>query len=414
MFAVAKVDRIHLVEPNRMNRKRGDMTVIMLDDGIRRIAVRRFGGGHTGHRSMPGREPGDLAAPVSIRRWPIARMVFGHQPVEAGTCRDAVPFGDRDTSKEDWNVDRGQVSPGRTPGSDGRDLRSPPGIGGHRREKSGAAEAIAEDGYLYLPGYLAGKWAGARRGSSAVFMTWATGSGSTVDGRRISEQYRARRQSYANPNSEIDQAHQALRNVLYDGRMIDFYRMLFEEKVRAFDFTWHRAKTDSQETASNPHCDIVFMGRGSHRLCTSWTPLGDIPTEMGGLIVLEGSSHLDHVKSTYGTLDVDRYCTNYDDAAEIEEGTKVWQDWVKNGAYNNNAFETRQELGGRWLTTDYAAGDLLVFSMFTMHASMDNHTDRFRLSTDTRYQPASEPVDERWIGDEPIAHGPDGKVGLIC
>lgn len=277
---------------------------------------------------------------------------------------------------------------------------------------------LAEDGYLYLPGYLDRELVlEARRGELQLFhdLGYLDPDQPLMDG-VVSEQYRG---EAANPYGEPElqkstKRNQALRNVLHDGRMIEFYRMLFEEKVRAFDFIWHRAKTDSQETAANPHCDIVFMGRGSHRLCTSWTPLGDIPIEMGGLIVLEGSSHLDHVKSTYGTLDVDRYCTNYDDAAEIEDGSKVWQDWVKNGAYNDNAFETRQELGGRWLTTDYEAGDLLVFSMFTMHASMDNHTDRFRLSTDTRYQPASEPVDERWIGDDPIAHGPDGKIGLIC
>ena len=277
---------------------------------------------------------------------------------------------------------------------------------------------LAEDGYLYLPGYLDRELVlAARQEELKLFLDlgYLDPDRPLMDG-VVHEKYRG---EAANPYGEPElqkstKRNELLRQVLYDGRMIDFYRMLFEEKVRAFDFTWHRAKTDSRETAANPHCDIVFMGRGSHRLTTSWTPLGDIPTEMGGLIVLEGSSHLDHVKSTYGTLDVDRYCTNYDDAAEIEDGSKVWQDWVKNGAYNNNAFETRQELGGRWLTTDYAAGDLLVFSMFTMHASMDNHTDRFRLSTDTRYQPASEPVDERWIGDNPIAHGPDGKIGLIC
>jgi hypothetical protein len=45
---------------------------------------------------------------------------------------------------------------------------------------------------------------------------------------------------------------------------------------------------------------------------------------------------------------------------------------------------------------------------------MDNHTNRLRLSTDTRYQLASEPVDERWIGEDPIAHGPEAKKGIIC
>lgn len=40
--------------------------------------------------------------------------------------------------------------------------------------------------------------------------------------------------------------------------------------------------------------------------------------------------------------------------------------------------------------------------------------DALRLSTDTRYQLASEPVDERWIGENPIAHGLDAKKGMIC
>jgi hypothetical protein len=52
--------------------------------------------------------------------------------------------------------------------------------------------------------------------------------------------------------------------------------------------------------------------------------------------------------------------------------------------------------------------------MFTLHASLDNQTERVRLSTDSRYQLASEAVDERWIGEKPLAHGPEAKVGMIC
>ena len=60
------------------------------------------------------------------------------------------------------------------------------------------------------------------------------------------------------------------------------------------------------------------------------------------------------------------------------------------------------------------AGDMLVFSMFTVHTSLDNHSDRIRISSDTRYQLASEPVDERWVGENPPAHGPSIKQGMIC
>ena len=63
---------------------------------------------------------------------------------------------------------------------------------------------------------------------------------------------------------------------------------------------------------------------------------------------------------------------------------------------------------------DFHAGDVLLFGMYMMHASTDNHSRGFRLSSDTRYQLDSEPVDERWVGKNPPGHGPSGKRGMIC
>ena len=60
------------------------------------------------------------------------------------------------------------------------------------------------------------------------------------------------------------------------------------------------------------------------------------------------------------------------------------------------------------------AGDLLFFGMHTLHASADNHTNRFRLSTDSRYQLASEPADERWAGPNPAGHSNKARKGMIC
>ena len=71
----------------------------------------------------------------------------------------------------------------------------------------------------------------------------------------------------------------------------------------------------------------------------------------------------------------------------------------------SNPVALRQKLGGRWLTTDFKAGDVLSFSMGTVHASLDNHSKQIRPSTDSRYQLASEPVDERWVGPPPASHG---------
>jgi len=211
----------------------------------------------------------------------------------------------------------------------------------------------------------------------------------------------------------LAQGNAPLLKVLYDGPMMDFYARFLDGPVRHFDYTWCRAKPPGDESATRPHYDVVYMGRGTKRLHTSWTPLGDIPLRMGGLMILEGSHRLEEVKSTYGQLDVDVYCTNYPDAADIETGAKQWQN-PNGGTYANDAIATRTKFGGRWLTTDYEMGDVLIFSMYTMHASMDNQTNRIRLSTDTRYQLASEPVDERWIGENPIAHGLQAKQGMIC
>lgn len=74
----------------------------------------------------------------------------------------------------------------------------------------------------------------------------------------------------------------------------------------------------------------------------------------------------------------------------------------------------RERLGGCWLTNQFNMGDVLVFSGFTAHASLDNQSDKMRLSSDSRYQRASETADERWIGKNPISHGADAKRGMIC
>ena len=59
----------------------------------------------------------------------------------------------------------------------------------------------------------------------------------------------------------------------------------------------------------------------------------------------------------------------------------------------------------RWLTADYRAGDVLAFPMDLLHGSCTNRNDAaapLRLSSDIRFQPRSEPVDDR-----NTAHGAD-------
>jgi hypothetical protein len=67
------------------------------------------------------------------------------------------------------------------------------------------------------------------------------------------------------------------------------------------------------------------------------------------------------------------------------------------------------------VTAEFSPGDFITFGMFLVHASLDNRTEnRLRISSDARYQRASEPIDERWIGVNPSGHSTAGKRGRIC
>lgn len=214
-------------------------------------------------------------------------------------------------------------------------------------------------------------------------------------------------------SGEYGNNNPSLERVLYRGPMMTFYERLFGEPVRHYDFTWlRRVSGHTQGTA--PHADVVYMGRGTWELYTSWTPLGDIDWELGGLMILEGSIHQTNRLRKYLQSDVDTYCVNSPDAADIASGRKLWQ-W--GGVLTDNPVSLQQHLGGRWLTTEFRMGDVLMFSVLTIHASLDNQTNRFRLSSDSRYQRVRDPIDERWIrvdGQPPVGHGVAGKRGRIC
>jgi hypothetical protein len=165
-------------------------------------------------------------------------------------------------------------------------------------------------------------------------------------------------------------------------QIMGFFEGFLGGPVLTYDYKWLRAIGPGGN--SGAHYDIVYMGRGTQKVYTAWTPLGDVPLEMGPLAVLVGSHRFERVRETYGKMDVDR-------------------DHVT-GSFSNDPVEVMDRHGGQWRTSGFKAGDVLIFGMFTMHGSLNNVSDRFRLSTDTRYQLASEPVDERWIGEDPIAH----------
>jgi Phytanoyl-CoA dioxygenase (PhyH) len=127
-------------------------------------------------------------------------------------------------------------------------------------------------------------------------------------------------------------------------------------------------------TATQAHYDLVYLREGSERVLSMWIPLGDCPIEMGGLAYLEGSHHWVMAEERNGMLKRP--------AASITANLPALAD----------------EHDSRWLLANYEAGDVMVHSSYIVHASTDNvdPANRIRLSTDFRYQRASEPIDWRW------------------
>ncbi len=173
--------------------------------------------------------------------------------------------------------------------------------------------------------------------------------------------------------------------VLEAPALFELFTELFDEPATTLDFKWLRPVGTGELTGA--HLDAVFMNRGSNRLLTTWIPLGTISPDEGTLTIVPGSHRspeYGRVRATYGQMDVDR---------DNVEG------WL-----TDDPPTVTVDFGGQWATTTFDPGDALVFTMLTMHASTTNTTDRYRLSCDTRFQPAGEPRDERWMGVDPIGH----------
>ncbi|CAN5443704.1 phytanoyl-CoA dioxygenase family protein [soil metagenome] len=201
---------------------------------------------------------------------------------------------------------------------------------------------------------------------------------------------------------------EALERVIYGDRVMAFYSDFLGGEAAHFDYTWLRAVAPGKGTY--PHCDVVFMGRGTKNLYTAWVPLGDVPLEAGGLIVVEGSHKDEATRQGYATMDVDTVCENKPGSNPLKEAGLPGF-----GELGSDMRAVRNRLGGRILTAkEFRMGDLLTFSVYTVHGSLDNGSNQIRLSSDSRYQLASEPMDERWVGENPPGHGGNSVRGLIC
>jgi len=158
---------------------------------------------------------------------------------------------------------------------------------------------------------------------------------------------------------------ESMHRLPHHPNLIRLYETLFQDRVLvharhiARMITSHRIMVPTP-----PHQDFPLI-QGTSNTWTAWIPLGDCPRAMGGLTALRGSHRLGYVpiQSAKG-------------AGGIAAQTCPWEtDWVE---------------------TDYEAGDVLTFPSYTIHKALRcQHRDQIRLSLDVRFQPVSEPIEEK-------------------
>lgn len=156
-----------------------------------------------------------------------------------------------------------------------------------------------------------------------------------------------------------------------------------EEEIYTYPYKWLRAVQSGGHTGM--HFDNVYMGRGSDKLLTCWTALEDIPLEKGGLLLGGEFNNLHLLRDSYGKVDVDNLNLDH-------------------GWYCDDLSEVTPYFGGKWYSSNFSAGDIVIFGMFQLHGSLNNSSDTYRISCDTRFQSVSEQRDPRWEMKEGFGH----------
>ncbi len=174
----------------------------------------------------------------------------------------------------------------------------------------------------------------------------------------------------------------ALRHVSHGRQIGTLMQTVFGESARPHDYMFLRPGPVGRST--HLHYDFPFFARGSDRILTVWLALGEIPVNEGPLMVLAGSNRFADLIEPIRKID---YESNASPQVQMTEDTV---DFVR-------------QRNSRLLTADFGPGDLVVFDMFTMHGALDNQSaaGRVRLSCDVRWQPQADPIDPRYVGENP-------------
>ena len=190
----------------------------------------------------------------------------------------------------------------------------------------------------------------------------------------------------------------ALRAVTHGPQLCTLLGRFFGEAARPHDLIYLRPMSVGR--ATRLHYDFPFFAGYSKRIYTAWIPLGEIDQSEGPLLIIEDSHKF---------MDWIEPIRSHDYQSDRENEV------VQRAAYEQpnsvDPVTLAEQRGVRLLSADFQPGDLVVFSGFILHGSLDNCStiDRVRLSCDVRFQPAADSTaDSRYFGTNPAGSAGGG------
>jgi len=168
------------------------------------------------------------------------------------------------------------------------------------------------------------------------------------------------------PVYEKIQKLEAFHRLKLQPRIREIMEALFEEEVFCIPQTIGRIVfPQNPQGTTQPHQDWLYV-QGSTETISGWVPLGDLPAEMGGVMVQAGSHKAGFLFPRLAT------------------------------GPGGNTVDVDPTLP--WHVAGYRAGDVLLFHALVVHGARPNLTvDRLRLSLDFRYVGVSHTIMEDWL-----------------
>jgi len=228
---------------------------------------------------------------------------------------------------------------------------------------------LEQDGYLYLPRLLVPERLLALREKILEVLAehgWVAGGEWLLDGFAIGPALHEDHKDFIAAYDAVQRIEE-LHALAHDDALLGVMRQVLGPtafphplKIARLAFPAH------YEVTTPPHQDYP-NNQGTTNLTASWIPLGDCPKLLGPLAVLRGSHR-------FGVLPLEPHP----------------------GPGNRKSRIPRELLETlRWVTTDFALGDVLLFHSLTVHAALHNASESYlRLSVDFRYQQEGEELTE--------------------